>query len=200
MKLLLATTNDNKKSEIQSFFHGGNLEILTLSDLNLTPAEETGNSFVVNARIKAKAAVEATGLWSLGEDSGLEVDGLNGAPGIHSARFAGEGATDAARIEKLLEEMAHLVEDERNAGFRSCMVLAGPSGKLHVVDGRCRGQILFQPRGTGGFGYDPVFFVPALNKTFAELTIEEKMMYSHRGMALRNLKNLLDKLGFLTYD
>jgi len=157
--------------------------------------EETGSTFAENARLKAVAVARATGCWALADDSGLSVDVLGGAPGVHSARYAD---SDAARIERLLEELAaanaHTTE-ARSAQFTAALVLANPQGEIVLeVEGICPGRILEAPRGSGGFGYDPVFFVPEAGLTFAEMSHNQKADVGHRGRAFATLKPRLQTL------
>ena len=157
--------------------------------------EETGDTFAANARLKAEAVAQATGQWALADDSGLSVDALGGAPGVHSARYA---ATDAARIERLLQELktagAHALSS-RSARFTAAIALADPSGQVVVeVEGHCNGKILNSRRGDGGFGYDPIFYVPETQLTFAEMSRELKAEFGHRGKAIATLKPVLRSL------
>ncbi|MFY9251575.1 MAG: RdgB/HAM1 family non-canonical purine NTP pyrophosphatase [Vulcanococcus sp.] len=157
--------------------------------------EETGSTFAANARLKAEAVAQATGQWALADDSGLSVDALGGVPGVHSARYA---ATDAARIERLLQELndaGALDPEARSARFTAALALADPSGRVVLeVEGHCPGQILMERRGDGGFGYDPVFFVPEVQLTFAEMPKALKADVGHRGRAFAALKPQLQAL------
>ena len=157
--------------------------------------EETGSTFAANARLKAEAVAQATGQWALADDSGLSVDALGGAPGVHSARYA---ATDAARIERLLQELndaGALDPEARSARFTAALALADPSGRVVLeVEGHCPGQILMERRGDGGFGYDPVFFVPEVQLSFAEMSKALKADVGHRGRAFAALKPQLQAL------
>lgn len=198
MKILLATSNRGKLREIQHFFRDTGLEFISLRDAGVPPAEETGTTFAENAALKATAAAQASGLWAIGEDSGLVVPALGGRPGIYSARYAGPDASDADNNAKLLEDMADLSSEERRASFFCVMVLSSPQGQTYTVEGRCDGEILLTPRGEGGFGYDPLFYVPQLKRTFAEMSTDEKERWSHRGDALRKLHQLLDRIKFLS--
>lgn len=155
--------------------------------------EETGDTFEENARIKAEAGVRLTGLPCLADDSGLCVDALDGAPGVRSARYA-DGHGDAANNEKLLNELSGVPRAERTARFRSVVALAFPDGRTLCASGHVEGVILEAPRGEGGFGYDPLFYLPALDRTMAELPIEEKNRISHRRRAFDGLKGILDEL------
>ncbi|MGA0338803.1 MAG: RdgB/HAM1 family non-canonical purine NTP pyrophosphatase, partial [Vulcanococcus sp.] len=157
--------------------------------------EETGSTFAANARLKAEAVAKATGQWALADDSGLSVDALGGVPGVHSARYA---ATDAARIERLLQELndaGALDPEARSARFTAALALADPSGRVVLeVEGHCPGQILMACRGDGGFGYDPVFYVPEVQLSFAEMPKALKAEVGHRGRAFAALKPQLQAL------
>jgi XTP/dITP diphosphohydrolase len=156
--------------------------------------EETGTTFEANARLKAEAVATATGEWALGEDSGLVVPGLNGRPGVYSARYAGKQGDDAANNARLLAELAPLPEDRRAAYYVCVAVLADPKGEIQAVaEGRCHGVIIAEHRGTGGFGYDPLFLVPEFHKTFGELSARVKHALSHRCRALERLRPALRK-------
>jgi XTP/dITP diphosphohydrolase len=153
--------------------------------------EETGSTYRENALLKARVAACLTGELALGDDSGLEVDALGGRPGVHSARFGGPGLDDAGRWRLLLEALAAIPPPQRTARFRCVIAIAGPEGAEEVVEGVVEGTILASPRGTGGFGYDPVFLVPALGRTLAELTPAEKSRVSHRGRAAAEARRRL---------
>jgi XTP/dITP diphosphohydrolase len=155
--------------------------------------EETGETFRDNAILKANAFARSAGLPALADDSGLEVDALGGAPGVRSARYAGPGASDADRIALLLRNLAHVPAAQRQARFRCTMALATPEGLVGTVDGTCEGEIAFAPRGSNGFGYDPVFLLPHLGRTMAELRDEEKHAISHRGRAGRAALELIER-------
>lgn len=192
--LLIATTNEGKIREIKEILKDFELEIKTLKDFpEIPPPEETGTTFFENALLKAKYYAEKTGLLSLADDSGLEVEALNGAPGVYSSRFAGPDATDEKNNQKLLELLRDLPQDKRGARFVCVMVCYHPSGKYITAEGFWEGQIAFSPRGSFGFGYDPLFLVKEFNyeKTAAELPPEVKNQLSHRGKALRQLKEKL---------
>ena len=149
---------------------------------------EDGDTFFENAMKKARTVAEVTGLMALADDSGLEVDALNGAPGVRSARFAGPEASDADNNRKLLRELRDVPDGKRSSRFRCVMVLYHPSGRWISAEGSCEGMITQKPRGNSGFGYDPIFFVPEMGKTMAQIGPEEKNRISHRGGALRELK------------
>lgn len=187
MVLVIATENKHKGEELASILQQEmEIDICTLADfpgVKLPP--ETGSTYRENAVQKALAAARATGHWALGDDSGMEVDALGGAPGLYSARFAGEGVTYADNRKKVLDLLGDRPDDQRTARFLCTIALASPEGKIEVVEGRCEGRITRRDVGEGGFGYDPIFFLPAYNKTFAELSPEEKNRISHRGLAVR---------------
>jgi XTP/dITP diphosphohydrolase len=193
--LVLATGNPGKARELLALLAGVPFEIRTLADYPpFTVPEETGDTYEANARIKAEATVRHTGALSLGDDSGIEVDALGGAPGIRSARFGGPALDDRGRARHLLAHIAHVCDADRTARFRCVIALAGPDGRVRTVAGECEGRITREPRGTGGFGYDPVFFYPPLGRTFAELTDEEKSEVSHRGRAAAAARKVLAAL------
>ena len=185
--LLLASRNAGKLRELRRMLAGTKIEVVSLDDRpEVGEVEETGETFEENAKLKAVSAALASGLWSLGEDSGLEVDALDGAPGGRSARFAGSHGDDAANNAKLLRELDGV--SERGARYVSVFVLARPGGEVvAVVRGTCEGRIATAPRGDGGFGYDPLFVSSGHTRTNAELAPEEKDAISHRGVALREL-------------
>lgn len=192
-KILLATANRGKIKEIKHILEGLDLEIVTLDDypgLRLPP--EDGSTFRENALIKARAAASKTGVAALADDSGLEVDFLGGLPGIRSARYAGTGASDRDNWLKLLKELDGAPEEKRSARFRCAVALVWPDGGEEVFEGSFEGVISAEPKGAHGFGYDPVFFIPAMGKTAAELTPDEKNSVSHRAKALEKLKNRLE--------
>ena len=196
MKILLATGNRKKAVEILAILREGEgpvTEFASLADFpDLPEAVEDGETFLENARKKAHPAAKETGLPTLGEDSGLVVDALGGAPGIYSARYAGEDAADGDNTRKLLEEMRDVSAGKRTARYRCVAVLAWPDGREVTADGSCEGEIAREPRGDGGFGYDPVFLLGD-GRMMAELTPEEKDAISHRGRALRKLRTLLEE-------
>lgn len=198
-KLLIATTNAGKVREISLLLGTLPYEVMGLKDLPATPppVEETGTTFAANAVLKSEYYFAHTGVLSLADDSGLEVDALDGAPGIYSARFAGEHATDADRVMKLLEALRDVPEEKRTARFVCSIALTGIiNGEVQtrVFEGFAKGFITRETRGTSGFGYDPVFFDQEVGRTFAELTREEKSARSHRGKALAGAKAFLDTL------
>ena len=160
-RILIGSANVKKIEELRALLAGHGVEVMTLDDLPERPPEpeETGETFEENARIKALSYARETGLWALADDSGLEVDALGGCPGVRSARYAGEGATDAMNNEKLQREMQDLPDGQRSARYVAVVVLATPDSVLLEARGECSGVILLEPRGSGGFGYDPLFFV-----------------------------------------
>jgi len=195
-KIVLATNNRHKTEEIRAILKGLPFEILTASDFPDFPdPDETGDTLEENARIKAVAIHEATGLWSLADDSGLEVDALDGAPGVISARFAGPGCTFEDNNRKLLELLRDVPDDQRGARFRCVAALAKSGDDVTLFSGEIRGTITREIRGVGGFGYDPVFYVPELGCTFAEASAEAKNRLSHRGRAFGMVRELLLNLG-----
>jgi len=187
--MVLASSNPGKVREINQLLAGLALNVRPQSDFGVIDAEETGLSFVENALIKARHAAETTGLPAIADDSGIEVDALNGAPGIYSARFAGEDASDRDNLEKLLTELRDVPPDLRSARFQClvvCMRHARDPTPL-ICQGTWEGRILLEPRGDNGFGYDPVFYVPTHDCSSAELPPVVKNTLSHRGQALRQL-------------
>lgn len=193
--LLLATKNEGKLREMREALKGLDFNIVSSQELAqaLPDVAETGATLLENAQLKARAYAQASGLLALADDTGLEVAALDGAPGVYSARYAGPGADDAANNAKLLQALADLGDPPRQAVFRTVMVLAEPKGREDWVAGRCEGLIPRQALGAAGFGYDPLFFVPAAGKTFAQMTLDEKNRVSHRGDALRRVRKLLER-------
>lgn len=190
-RLVLATQNPDKLKEIQEIMKGCPIRLVSLLDYpDVKEVVEDGDTLLDNAIIKAKAAYALTGLPSIADDTGLEVDALNGAPGVYSSRYAGESATYAQNVTKLLKSMKDVPEAERTARFRCVVALVDGENSLWV-DGVCEGSILNERRGDSGFGYDPVFDVPEFGKTFAEMTADEKHAVSHRGKAFRKMKERL---------
>lgn len=183
MKLVLASQNPKKLEELGDILSHMGVEVCLQSDLGVSvEVEETGTTFEENSLLKARAVMEATGMPAVADDSGLCVDALNGAPGVYSARYGGEGLDDTARYRLLLENMRG--QSPRTARFVSVITCCFPNGDVITARGECEGTIAFAPIGAGGFGYDPVFFLPELKKTFAQLSPEEKNAISHRGKAL----------------
>ena len=191
-KLLLATNNEGKIREYKALLSGIPYEITTMADQGITiEIDEAGESFEANARLKATTLATSSGQLTLADDSGLEVDALGGEPGVLSHRYAGERASDADRCNFLLEKLRDIPEKERNARFRCVIAIASPDGIVQTYTGECRGIITTEPRGYNGFGYDPVFYVPELSKTMAELTAEEKNRISHRARAAKKAREAL---------
>lgn len=194
-ELVVATHNAKKLRELMSLLAGAPVRVRSIGEFADAPVvEEVGETFAENAALKALAAARHTGLWALADDSGLEVDALDGRPGVYSARFAGPNATDAENNAKLLQLLADVPEERRTARFRCAIAVASPDGRVYIDEGACEGVIVREPRGQGGFGYDPLFFVPSLGRTFAELPAEEKDRISHRGRALAAARERLLQL------
>jgi XTP/dITP diphosphohydrolase len=184
MKLVLATRNRGKVKELAGLLSSLPVEVLSLDDFPEMPeVEEDGVTFKANAMKKALAVSLHTGEIALADDSGLEVDCLGGAPGVHSARFAGDGRDDRENNEKLLRLMKNVPPEKRTARFKCVVALATPDGRMFTAEGDCEGVIGSSPKGGGGFGYDPLFVVPEFSKTFAELDLKTKNNISHRGRA-----------------
>lgn len=193
MKIAIATNNRKKLAEIRTVLGGFFEEMYSLDDLGISvEIEETGSTLTENALIKARTILGMTGLASLADDSGLMCDALDGAPGVYSARYAGEGHDDKANNALLLENLAG---KDRSAHFCSVIALCLPDGREFTAEGRVDGVILDAERGEGGFGYDPLFFSPELGKTFAEASPDEKNSVSHRGRALRNMESVVEREG-----
>jgi XTP/dITP diphosphohydrolase len=198
-KILVASTNTGKLRELRELL-GGDIEWVGLADFpNIPEIEEDGKTFAENARKKALGYAKETGLWTLADDSGLVVDALGGQPGVKSARFSGDkdknrGLLDHKNMAKVLDLLKDVPKDKRSARFVCCLCLASPEKVLIETEGKLEGVITNRQAGENGFGYDPVFYVPKLNKTVAQLTNEEKNAISHRGNAIRKLKPLLNKL------
>lgn len=191
--LVIATRNSGKTSEIRALLKDFPIEIKNLNDFGPIPeVEEDGDTFDDNAYKKASFAARVLGFPALADDSGLVVEALDGRPGVLSARYGGEGATDETRCLKLLEELRG--EANRNAAFECVISIAVPAGPALTYDGRCEGVITESPDGRNGFGYDPIFYYPPLRKTFARMTPEEKNQVSHRGRALKDIQEEFDKI------
>ena len=194
-RLLIATHNRGKLREYQEIFNDLGLELLTLDDVGIThDVIETGATFEENARLKAVTYARQSGLLTLADDSGLEVDALNGEPGVYSKRYAGEGRSDAERNAYLLEKLRAVPQAQRTARFRCVIVLMNAQGEEWVTDGTCEGEIAFESRGTNGFGYDPIFIVGTTGKHLAEFSSEEKNKISHRGRAAIHAREILRAL------
>ena len=191
--LVMATANPGKIAEMQDLLKGFPVELKSLADFGPIPVvEEDGETFDENAYKKASVTSRILGIPALADDSGLVVEALDGAPGVLSARYAGDNATDEQRVAKLLKEMQG--KTNRNAAFECVLSIAVPSGPALTYEARCEGLIAQEPAGQNGFGYDPIFFYPPLNKTFGQMTIAEKSQVSHRGKALNELKQEVDKV------
>ena len=191
MKVILASQNQHKLVELSAILSQLGFEIALESEYGLhVDVDETGTTFEENSLLKAEAVMKASGMPVLADDSGLMVDALDGAPGVYSARY-GHKSSDAERIAYLLEKLKDVPAERRTAKFVCVITCLWPDGRRIVARGECPGQILFAPKGTGGFGYDPVFYLPELEKTYAELAPEEKNAISHRGNALKILKEEL---------
>jgi XTP/dITP diphosphohydrolase len=192
MELIIATRNKKKIEEIKRITEDLDVKILTLDDFPGSPeVEEDGKSFEENAVKKATAVAGYAGIAALADDSGIEVNALNGAPGILSARYAGEGADDRRNVLKLLKDLQGV--EERGARFVCCLALAFPDGRVKIFFGYAGGAIGTEPRGENGFGYDPLFYPKGHDRTFAEMTDEEKDSLSHRGNALKQLRKFLER-------
>ena len=191
--MVLASSNAGKLAEMREILDGAGIELVAQGELGIADADETASTFVENALLKARHAAQISGLPALGDDSGICVDALDGAPGLYSARYAGEHGNAAANIAKLLQALRDVPDAQRSAHFHCTIVLlqhAQDPAPL-IAEGRWHGRILHAPRGNKGFGYDPVFFDPALNAGAAELDAAVKNRVSHRGLALARLRELL---------
>ena len=191
-RILLATNNAGKVRELAVLLAGTPFAVATPSDEGIAlDVEETGVTFEENAVLKARAFAEASGLLSIADDSGLEVDALGGEPGVRSARYAGPEASDEDRVRYLLGNLEGVEWERRSARFRSVVALAFPGGEVRLFEGACEGMVAFEPRGDKGFGYDPIFYIPSLDRHMAELELEEKNRMSHRGQATRKAAEFL---------
>ena len=194
-KLLIATNNAGKVAEFRQLLDGCGWEIVTPAELGIAlDVDETGQTYLENATIKAVAFAKASGITALADDSGLEVDALDGRPGILSARYAGPDLTDVERAGELLKELAGVPDEERTARFRCVIAIARNEDDVRSVEGMVEGEIARTPRGKNGFGYDPVFLLPDRGMTAAELTPDEKHAVSHRGVAARKARILLESM------
>lgn len=192
--MIIATKNKGKAKEFESLFKAYGYKIKTLHDYpEIADVPETGETFGANAFQKAEAISKQLNANVLADDSGLEVDALDGAPGIYSARFAGEHGNDEKNNQKLLEELTGVPTEKRGANFHCSLVLVGPNKESLHVSGKVYGEILESPRGTNGFGYDPLFHIPELDKSMAELTNDEKNEISHRAIAIKQLEQHLEE-------
>ena len=191
--IVLATTNKGKTREFQKLLKDFPITIKNLADFGPIPEViEDGETFDDNAYKKASFTARVLGYPAIADDSGICVEALDGAPGVYSARYAGENATDADNVKKMLENLKN--HDNRNAAFKCVISIAVPTGAALTYEGDCKGVITDEPIGDNGFGYDPLFFYPQLNKTFAQLTIEEKGEVSHRGRAIKQIAKEIDKI------
>ena len=190
--ILLATNNPGKARELSSLISGERWKFTTPAEQGIDlDVEENGNTFEQNAVLKVRAFTRVSRLITLADDSGLEVDALDGAPGVYSARYAGPEATDDDRNRYLLSELSDVPDDRRQARFRCVIAIAFPDGDTVMCKGECSGIITREPRGDNGFGYDPIFYLPQFNKTMAELTMQQKNEISHRGKAARQAQYYL---------
>lgn len=193
--IIVATKNKGKAKEFEQLFSRYGIEVKTLLDFpDIPDIEETGDAFEENANIKAETISRLANAYVVADDSGLVVDALDGRPGVYSARYAGPGKDDQANIDKVLHEMEGVRNEERSARFYCALALAGPGVKTMTVNGTCEGVILHERRGTGGFGYDPIFYVPAEGRSMAELEPEMKNRISHRAKAIKELERHLQNL------
>lgn len=191
-RLVAATGNQGKLRELKQLLAG--LPIELVSGIDLPEVPETGSTFEENACLKARAAAVASGEWALADDSGLEVDALDGAPGIHSNRFAGEGSTEESRNRELLRLLEHVEDAARTCRYRAALAICSPEGECVTFFGSCEGLLLREARGSGGFGYDPLFYLPQCGCTVAELGRDEKNRISHRAHAVRAALPFLRRL------
>lgn len=195
MNLVIASRNKGKISEIEELLADLPIEVLSLLDYPLMiEIEENGETFAENAQIKAQAVYNYTKCAVLADDSGLEIDALDGRPGVHSSRFAGENAADAEKCELILNIMKNVPDEKRTARFKSVICIIDMNGSISLTEGVCNGIITHEPIGDNGFGYDPIFYIPNLNRTMAQLTSSEKNAVSHRGIALRLAVDIIKKL------
>ncbi len=199
-KLLLATNNRGKIDEYRHLLKDIPFELVTLANEGITTVvDEVGESLGENARLKATVLAAQSGLLAMADDSGLEVDALGGEPGRLSARYAGEGASDKDRINYLLSRLKDIPWGKRTACFRCVIAVATPPGEVALCSGECRGLITFEPKGGQGFGYDPIFYLPELGQTMAELPMEVKNRISHRGQAAIKVNQVLSRQPFSTF-
>lgn len=193
-QLLLATNNAGKIAEYRQLLDGSGWQIVTPAEIELKIAiDETGQTYAENATLKAVAYASASGLTSLADDSGLEVDALDGRPGVLSARYAGADRTDAERAEALLTELRDVADERRTARFRCVIAIASGEDRVELAEGAVEGRIVREPRGESGFGYDPIFLLPERGLTMAELPAGEKHRVSHRGAAAREARVILER-------
>ena len=190
--ILIATHNAGKLREFSAMFARTPFELVSLSDVGIdVDVEETGATYVENATLKAAAYAKLSGLPTLADDSGLEVDGLDGEPGVRSARYAGEDANDDDRIAFLLQKLNNVPRERWTARFRCVIALTRPDAPAELFEGRCEGVVTDRPRGESGFGYDPIFYIPEMGRTMAELSFDEKNRVSHRGRASQSVISAL---------
>jgi XTP/dITP diphosphohydrolase len=193
-EIIIATKNKGKAREFEQLFGPKGIQVRTLLDFpELDDVEETGKTFAENAALKAETISRVIGKMVIADDSGLMVDALGGKPGVFSARYAGEAKSDEANIDKVLQELASIPNEERLARFCCALAVATPNRKTLTVFGTCEGEILRERRGTNGFGYDPIFFVKEKMKSMAELSPEEKNLISHRANAIKELEKQLEE-------
>lgn len=194
-RLLVATTNRGKVAEYRHLLEGLDVDLVTLDEAGISQeADESFLTFEENARSKALFYAGLSGLLTLADDSGLEVDALGGEPGVRSSRYAGDNADDSDRVNFLLEKLKGIPPKKRQARFKCVIAIASPGGDIKMVDGQCEGVIALEPRGENGFGYDPIFYLPQYNKTIAEVSPEIKNEISHRGRAARKARDILAAL------
>lgn len=194
-KLLLATSNPGKIKEYRFLLDGLGYQITTLTEEGIAKiVTESGSSYEQNARLKAITYAKLSQLTILADDSGLEVDALDGEPGVKSARFAGEAATDAEKVSLLLAKLDGVPWERRTARFKCVIAIASPGGRAELCYGECHGMIALEAKGENGFGYDPIFFLPEIGKTMAELNLETKNQISHRARASQNARQVLQQL------
>ncbi|MCX5996038.1 MAG: RdgB/HAM1 family non-canonical purine NTP pyrophosphatase [Chloroflexi bacterium] len=192
LRVLLATTNKGKAAEYRDLLKGLDIETLTLDQAGISwEAEENYTTFEENARAKAEFYAALSGLLTLADDSGLEVDALGREPGVRSSRYAGDNASDAGRVSFLLNKLRDIPQDMRQARFKCVIAIAQPGKLTQTTEGTCEGCIALEPKGDNGFGYDPIFFLPEYNKTIAELPPDVKNLISHRGRAAKKARRLL---------
>lgn len=193
--IIIATKNKGKAKEFEQLFSKYGIEVKTLVDVPEIPdIEETGTTFEENAVIKAEAISKISSSYVVADDSGLVIDALEGRPGVFSARYAGPDKDDEANIDKVLGEMDGVQDEKRTARFYCALAIAGPGFETVTVNGTCEGLILNERHGSGGFGYDPIFYVPSEGKTMAEMSADRKNELSHRAAAMKNLEPLIEKL------
>ena len=192
--IILATNNKSKVKEISEMMSGSDITFESLADAGINvEVEETGTTFEENALLKAREICKLSGKPTISDDSGLEIDALDGAPGIYSSRFMGEDTSYDVKNNALIEKLENVADPDRTARFRCCMALVLPDGREFVTEGTMEGIIAREPKGINGFGYDPILFIPEYNRTSAELSSEEKNNISHRGEALRKMIEVIKK-------